>query len=86
MNSLKDPDFEHTGPGRPAGHLLRQRWQPVYASEELEAGRAVPLKILHEELTLYRGEDGVAHIVAPQPGLRRRRRQPGRSGQPGPAA
>ncbi|MDW5611562.1 Rieske 2Fe-2S domain-containing protein [Mycobacterium sp. TJFP1] len=64
MNSLKDPDFEHTGPGRPAGHLLRQRWQPVYASEELEAGRAVPLKILHEELTLYRGEDGVAHIVA----------------------
>ncbi|QZY47147.1 MULTISPECIES: Rieske 2Fe-2S domain-containing protein [Mycolicibacterium] len=64
MNSLKDPDFEHTGPGRPAGHLLRQRWQPVYASEELEAGRAVPLKILHEELTLYRGEDGIAHIVA----------------------
>ena len=64
MNSLKDPDFEHTGPGRPAGYLLRQRWQPVYASDELEAGRAVPLKILHEELTLYRGEDGIAHIVA----------------------
>lgn len=64
MNSLKDADFEHTGPGRPAGHLLRQRWQPVYAAEELESGRAVPLKILHEELTLYRGEDGAPHIIA----------------------
>ena len=31
MDSVKNADFEHTGPGRPAGHLLRQRWQPVYA-------------------------------------------------------
>jgi 5,5'-dehydrodivanillate O-demethylase len=64
MNSLKDTDFEHTGPGRPAGHLLRQCWQPVYAADELEPGRAVPLKILHEELTLYRGADGAPHIIA----------------------
>ncbi len=63
MSSLRDADFEHTGPGRPAGHLLRQHWQPVYVSEELETGRAVPLKIVHEELTLYRGEDGAAHII-----------------------
>ena len=33
MNSVKNADFEHTGPGRPAGHLLRQRWQPVYLAE-----------------------------------------------------
>jgi 5,5'-dehydrodivanillate O-demethylase len=64
MNSLKETDFEHTGPGRPAGYLLRQRWQPVYAADDLEPGQAVPLKILHEELTLYRGGDGVAHIIA----------------------
>jgi 5,5'-dehydrodivanillate O-demethylase oxygenase subunit len=64
MNSVKEADFEHTGPGRPAGYLLRQRWQPVYAAEDLEPGRAVPLKVLHEELTLYRGEDGAAHIIA----------------------
>jgi 5,5'-dehydrodivanillate O-demethylase len=64
MSSLTDADLEHTGPGRPAGYLLRQRWQPVYASDELEPGRAVPLKILHEELTLYRGVDGAPHIIA----------------------
>jgi 5,5'-dehydrodivanillate O-demethylase oxygenase subunit len=64
MSSLNDADFEHTGPGRPAGYLLRQRWQPIYAAEDLECGRAVPLRILHEELTLYRGEDGTAHVIA----------------------
>lgn len=63
MSSITEADFEHTGPGRPAGHLLRERWQPVYASDELEPDRAVPLKVLHEELTLYRGEDGTAHII-----------------------
>jgi 5,5'-dehydrodivanillate O-demethylase len=64
MDSVKNADFEHTGPGRPAGHLLRQCWQPVYLAEDLPPGRAIPLKILHEELTLYRGEDGVAHVIA----------------------
>ena len=64
MSSITDADFEHTGPDRPAGYLLRQRWQPIYASDELTAGQAVPLKVLHRELTLYRGEDGAAHVVA----------------------
>jgi 5,5'-dehydrodivanillate O-demethylase oxygenase subunit len=64
MSSITDADFEHTGSGRPAGYLLRQRWQPVYAADDLEPGRAVPLKILHQELTLYRGDDGTAHIIA----------------------
>jgi 5,5'-dehydrodivanillate O-demethylase len=64
MSSITEADFEHTGPGRPAGYLLRQRWQPVYASDDLEPGRAVPLKVLHDELTLYRGQDGFAHIVS----------------------
>ena len=64
MSSITETDFEHTGQGRPAGYLLRQRWQPVYAADELVPGQAVPLKILHLELTLYRGEDGAAHVIA----------------------
>lgn len=64
MSSFTETDFEHTGPGRPAGCLLRQHWQPVYAADELESGHAVPLKILHQELTLYRGEEGTAHVIA----------------------
>lgn len=64
MNILKEADFEHTGPGRPAGYLLRQAWQPVCAAEDLKPGQALPTKVLHEELTIYRGEDGAPHVIA----------------------
>jgi 5,5'-dehydrodivanillate O-demethylase len=63
MEAAKPVDFEHTGPGTLAGRILRQSWQPVYVGEDLKAGHAVPLKILHEELTLFRGEDGVARVI-----------------------
>ncbi|MDB5947602.1 MAG: putative iron-sulfur containing oxygenase, partial [Ramlibacter sp.] len=46
------------------GSLLRQFWHPVALSRDLPNGRAVPLKVLGEELTLYRGESGHAHLVA----------------------
>ncbi len=64
MDAVMNADFEHTSPGRPAGYLLRQAWQPVYAAADLEPGQAVPVQVLHTELTVYRGDDGVAHIVA----------------------
>ena len=63
METERYADFEHTGPSTPAGRLLRRYWQPVFVSEELSAGQAVPLEIMNEELTLYRGEDGVARIL-----------------------
>ncbi len=53
-----------TGPDTPAGRYLRLFWQPVYRSEDLEPGQAVPLHILNERFTLYRGEAGAAHLVA----------------------
>src|SRR3712207_1885017 len=59
-----DHDYVHTGPGTPAGRYLRRFWQPVACSHEIPAGRAKPVKIMEEELTLYRGEGGAAHVVA----------------------
>jgi 5,5'-dehydrodivanillate O-demethylase oxygenase subunit len=59
-------DFAHTGPGTLAGQYLRTFWQPVFVSERLAAGRAVPLRIMSEHFTLYRGEAGQAHVVAPR--------------------
>jgi 5,5'-dehydrodivanillate O-demethylase len=38
-------------------------WQPVFCSHELAAGRAVPIRILGEDLTLYRGESGTPHVI-----------------------
>ena len=53
--------FVHTGPGTLAGRFMRMFWQPVSRSQDLPAGRAVPLRIMGEDFTLYRGEAGAAH-------------------------
>lgn len=41
------------------GELMRRYWQPVALSEELpEGGAPIPVKIMGEELVLYRDEQG----------------------------
>ena len=60
---LTADDFNPTGPGTPAGQYLRKFWQPVYHSVDLRAGRPVPLRILNESFTLYRGNTGQVFIV-----------------------
>lgn len=62
----KSADFVHTGPGTAAGRYLRRFWQPVYAARKLAVGQAVPIRIMGEDFTLYRGESGRAHVVAHQ--------------------
>ena len=56
-------DFIHTGPNAVAGKYLRMFWQPVFCSHELGPGRAVPIRILEEDLTLYRGDSGSPHVI-----------------------
>jgi phenylpropionate dioxygenase-like ring-hydroxylating dioxygenase large terminal subunit len=52
-----------TGPDTPGGDLMRRYWQPVALSEELPAGGApIPVRVLSEDLVLFRDEFG-------QPGL-----------------
>lgn len=55
-----------TGPGTLAGRFLRMFWQPVCCSYELAAGRPLPIRILGEDFTLYRGESGDPHLVGPR--------------------
>jgi 5,5'-dehydrodivanillate O-demethylase len=61
-------DCVHTGPGTPAGRYLRQFWQPVYHSVDLAPGRAVTIRIMSQDFTLYRGQNdgkgaGQPHLV-----------------------
>src|SRR5262249_9819501 len=47
------------GPGTPCGSLLRRYWQPVALAEELpEGGAPLKVKILSEELVLFRDDQG----------------------------
>jgi 5,5'-dehydrodivanillate O-demethylase len=56
-------DFVSAGPETLAGRFLRRFWQPVYCAYELPPGRALPIRIMAEDFTLYRGESGTPHLV-----------------------
>lgn len=70
MGSEDFHDIEHTGPGTPAGRYMRAYWQPIYRAEDLLPGKAVPLRVMSEDFTLYRGEGGTPHLTAPRCGHR----------------
>ena len=57
-------DVLRVGPGTIAGKYLRMFWHPVYVASEISAGQVKPVRILGEDLTLYRGATGQPHIVA----------------------
>ena len=56
-------DFISAGPETLAGKFLRRFWQPVYCAHEILSGRAVPIRVMGENFTLYRGENGTPHLV-----------------------
>ena len=64
MPTIDYMDCFPTGPDAIAGRYMRKFWHPVYRAEDLQPGWARPLRIMSEEFTLYRGEDGVPHAVA----------------------
>ncbi|HEY3116364.1 MAG TPA: Rieske 2Fe-2S domain-containing protein, partial [Chloroflexota bacterium] len=48
-----------TGPGTPCGDLMRRYWQPAALSEELpEGGAPMPLRLLGDDLVLFRDDQG----------------------------
>lgn len=52
-----------TGPDTPGGDLLRRYWQPVALAAELTADAPLAVRILSEDLVLYRGERGKPCLV-----------------------
>jgi 5,5'-dehydrodivanillate O-demethylase oxygenase subunit len=63
---MKDALQELTkvGPDTAMGKLLRRFWQPVALSTDVAPGKAVPIRALLEDLTLYRGQSGRPYVVA----------------------
>src|SRR5215208_1779019 len=45
------------------GKLLRSFWQPIAISDQLSNGTALPVRIMGEDLTLYRGTSGKPSLV-----------------------
>ena len=61
--SRRNLDVARTGPGTIAGQYLRRFWQPVRLSTMVAKGKALPIRIMGENFTLYRGETGTPHVV-----------------------
>jgi len=55
--------FWETKPGTIGGRYLRQFWHPVLRASDLAPGRAKPIRLMSENYTLYRGEDGTPHLT-----------------------
>jgi phenylpropionate dioxygenase-like ring-hydroxylating dioxygenase large terminal subunit len=53
-----------TGPATPGGAMLRRYWQPVALAEELAGhGDPIPVRILSEDLVLFRDETGAPALL-----------------------
>src|SRR5436309_8204914 len=59
------------GPGTPMGELLRRYWYPVAATSELIERPTKGVKILGEELVLYRDKQGRPGLIGSQCAHRR---------------
>ena len=64
LNAEDNQMITQTGPGTPGGELFRRYWQPVALSEELPGGAApMPVRLMSEDLTLFRDEQGRLGLV-----------------------
>jgi len=52
------------GPGTPMGNLMRRYWHPVATTVELDKEPVLPVKLLGENLALYREPDGTLGLMA----------------------
>lgn len=59
MDSKEKELLTNTDPGTPCGNLMRRYWQPAALAEELPVGGApLPVRLLGEDLVLFRDDQG----------------------------
>ena len=64
MSQEKNDEITLTGPGTPAGKVLRRYWMPAALSEELDRARPViPVNLLGEKLVLFRDQSGQVGLI-----------------------
>jgi len=62
MTPEENERLTRVGPGTPAGEMLRRYWWPVWFSEEV-ADKPVPVRILGEDLVVFRDGSGKAGLL-----------------------
>jgi 5,5'-dehydrodivanillate O-demethylase len=63
MTTAENERFTQVGPGTPMGELMRRHWQPIAAVAELDEHPIKPVRLLGEDLVLYRDLSGTYGLV-----------------------
>jgi 5,5'-dehydrodivanillate O-demethylase len=63
LSSEKNRLLCETGRGTPMGELLRRYWQPIAGVAELDESSTRPVRVLGEDLVLYRDRSGTYGLV-----------------------
>jgi 5,5'-dehydrodivanillate O-demethylase len=64
LSPEKNEVLTRVGPGTPTGEMLRRYWYPVAATSELDADPVKKVRLLAEDLVLYRDRDRTLGLVA----------------------
>lgn len=63
MSQAENERFTRVGPGTPMGNLLRRYWHPIAATAELKDTPLRPIRVLGEDLVLYRDGEGNVGLI-----------------------
>ena len=66
LNQKENQNLTRVGPGTPAGQFLRRYWQPVGVAAELKDTPIKRIRLLGEDLVLFRGDDHGYGLVGEQ--------------------
>jgi 5,5'-dehydrodivanillate O-demethylase oxygenase subunit len=63
LSKKENEKLTRVGPGTPAGEFLRRYWHPIAVAADLRDQPIKRVRILGEDLVLYRGENGAYGLV-----------------------
>ena len=55
--------FTRVGPGTPGGELMRRYWHVAATSQEMRDRPTKPVRLLNEDLVLYRDKSGTLGLI-----------------------
>ena len=54
LSEEKNRLLTQVGPGKPMGDLLRRYWHPIAGASEFESRKTKPVRLMGEDLVLYK--------------------------------
>ena len=63
LSAQQNERITRVGPGTPGGELFRRYWLPIATNQELRDSYTKPVRILGEDLTLFRDKSGTIGLI-----------------------